>query len=46
MRGAENHKRIDLVYPHAEGEDPEELVLCVQGYIVDAALPPIVNKSQ
>lgn len=36
-----------LVYPASEGEvEREEVILHVQGYVVDSELPPIVRWSQ
>lgn len=36
-----------LVYPASEGDtEQEEVILHVQGYVVEAELPPIVNQTQ
>lgn len=39
--------RLSLVFPEQNaGEDPEEVVLRLQGYVVQAHLPPILNRKQ
>ena len=45
-RGSENNKRFDLVYPANEDGEAEEVVLTLQGYIVDGVLPPVFTKHE
>lgn len=37
---------MSLVFPDEKEEGPEEIVLRLQGYIVHAHLPPILNRKQ
>ena len=40
-------ERVDLIHhKKSEGDDPEEVVLTLQGYVVQCNLPPLVNKGQ
>ena len=41
-------ERIDLVYPQGQNSDapPEEVILSVQGYLVQSKLPPILNSHR
>lgn len=38
--------RVDLMYPSesTDDDDPEEVLLPVQGYLLHADLPPVVKK--
>ena len=45
-RGSENNKRFNLVYPADEDDKAEEIVLTLQGYIVDGVLPPVFTKYE
>ena len=40
-------QQVDFIYPLGTDEDrPEEVVLNVQGYLVQARLPPILRREQ
>ena len=45
-QGSENNKRFDLVYPADKNGETEEVVLTLQGYIVDGVLPPVFTKHE
>ena len=45
-RGSENNKCFNLVYPADENGKAEEVVLTLQGYIVDGILPPVFTKYE
>ena len=42
----DHQQRIDLVYPSTEDSDgsPDEVVLSLQGFLIQSGLPPITNS--
>lgn len=41
----DHQQRIDLVYPSDDSDgSPDEVVLALQGFLIQADLPPIVNS--
>ena len=40
-------ERIDLIYPkQSPTDEPEEIVLSVQGFVIQSNLPPILSSVQ
>ena len=38
---------MNLVYPRKKPEEePEEVVLRIQGYVIQSKLPPVLNRKQ
>ena len=42
-----DQKYMNMVYPRTKPEEePEEIVLRIQGFVIQSHLPPIVNRKQ
>ena len=43
---ANDLKSMTLVYPKGSSDETEEMVLRIQGYVIQTHLPPILNRKQ